>query len=190
MRRRRIQSRRPTASLGGAGSCERRAAHRRARPSVRRRGGAGAPGRPSASAPHGADRPATLTVVRSRWHQSRLLVALRRRRRPQRRRGAARAVPGHRRRPGRAPEDPEEFYDHQLVGLGRVDHRRARRWASSPRYPRHRPGPPRGPHPRRPRGAGPVRDRAGPGRRRAPADGSRSPTVPGLLTPLPESTEA
>jgi 16S rRNA processing protein RimM len=72
---------------------------------------------PGGSLPSGADRPATLTVRATRWHQSRLLVTFA----EVTDRTQAEAVRGllllstvdeH-----EAPEDPEEFYDHQLVGL-------------------------------------------------------------------------
>ena len=75
-----------------------------------------------AEAPAGADRrPASLTVSRARWHQSTLLVTFEEL--PDR--NAAEAARGtvlhatiaH----DETPEDPEEFYDHQLVGLDVVD---------------------------------------------------------------------
>lgn len=75
-----------------------------------------------AEAPAGADRrPASLTVARARWHQSTLLVTFEEL--PDR--NAAEAARGtvlhatiaH----DETPEDPEEFYDHQLVGLDVVD---------------------------------------------------------------------
>jgi 16S rRNA processing protein RimM len=72
---------------------------------------------PGGSTPHGPGRPTALTVRSTRWHQARLLVTFAEL--PDR--TAAEAVRGlvlvtdvpadeH-------PEDPEEFYDHQLVGL-------------------------------------------------------------------------
>jgi 16S rRNA processing protein RimM len=78
-----------------------------------------APGaRLRAEAPAGADRrPGTLTVVRTRRHQQRLLVTFE----EAEDRTAAEALRGlvlHATLPADAtPEDPEEFYDHQLVGL-------------------------------------------------------------------------
>ena len=75
-----------------------------------------------AQAPAGADRrPPTLTVARARWHQSSLLVAFEEL--PDR--NAAEAVRGtvlHATiSPDETPEDPDEYYDHQLVGLAVVD---------------------------------------------------------------------
>jgi 16S rRNA processing protein RimM len=75
-----------------------------------------------AEAPAGADRrPAALTVARARWHQSTLLVTFEEL--PDR--NAAEAARGtvlyatiaH----DEVPEDPDEFYDHQLEGLDVVD---------------------------------------------------------------------
>ena len=72
-----------------------------------------------------ADRPRS-PCGRARWHQDRLLVALR----GAADRTAAEAVRGpgaavaDGRTPGESPEDPEEFYDHQLVGLRGGHHRR------------------------------------------------------------------
>ena len=75
-----------------------------------------------AEAPAGADRrPASLTVARARWHQSTLLVTFE----ELADRNAAEAVRGtvlfamigH----DETPEDPEEYYDHQLIGLAVVD---------------------------------------------------------------------
>lgn len=63
----------------------------------------------------------TLTVARSRWHQSVLLVSFE----EVDGRDAAEAVRGlvlHTTLgPEDAPSDPEEFYDHQLVGLAAYD---------------------------------------------------------------------
>lgn len=75
-----------------------------------------------AQAPAGADRrPTSLTVARARWHQSTLLVTFT----ELEDRTAAEAVRGtvlHATlAPDEVPEDPEEFYDHQLVGLAVVD---------------------------------------------------------------------
>jgi 16S rRNA processing protein RimM len=72
---------------------------------------------PRGGAPHGADRPARLTVRQVRWHQDRLLVTfaeLADRNAAEAARGLVLVtdVPED-----EVPEDPEEFYDHQLVGL-------------------------------------------------------------------------
>ena len=80
----------------------------------RRRPGHEAPRGP---APTGAQRPQALTVKASRWHQDRLLVTfeeLADRTAAEAARGLVLLadVPEDAR-----PEDPEEFYDHQLVGL-------------------------------------------------------------------------
>ena len=72
---------------------------------------------PAGGAPHGPGRPAELTVVASRWHQSRLLVTfaeLRDRTQAEAARGLLLVVDVDL---AEKPEDPEEFYDHQLVGL-------------------------------------------------------------------------
>jgi 16S rRNA processing protein RimM len=75
-----------------------------------------------AQAPAGADRrPSTLTVARARWHQSTLLVTFE----EIEDRNAAEAVRGtvlhatlgH----DETPEDPDEYYDHQLIGLAVLD---------------------------------------------------------------------
>ena len=75
-----------------------------------------------AEAPAGADRrPATLTVARSRWHQSTLLVTFEElgdRNAAEAARGTVlHATIGH----DEVPDDPDEYYDHQLVGLDVVD---------------------------------------------------------------------
>ena len=75
-----------------------------------------------AEAPAGADRrPSTLTVSRARWHQSTLLVTFE----ELGDRNAAEAARGtvlHATiRHDEVPEDPDEYYDHQLVGLDVVD---------------------------------------------------------------------
>jgi 16S rRNA processing protein RimM len=72
---------------------------------------------PRGGAPHGPDRPAKLTVRTVRWHQDRLLVTfaeLTDRTTAEAARGLVLVtdVPED-----EVPEDPEEFYDHQLVGL-------------------------------------------------------------------------
>jgi 16S rRNA processing protein RimM len=75
-----------------------------------------------AQAPAGADRrPSTLTVARARWHQSTLLVAfdeLPDRNAAEAARGTVlHATLAH----DEVPDDPDEYYDHQLVGLEVVD---------------------------------------------------------------------
>lgn len=75
-----------------------------------------------AEAPAGADRrPSALTVSRARWHQGTLLVTFE----ELADRNAAEAVRGTLLHAtlGRdeVPEDPDEYYDHQLVGLDVVD---------------------------------------------------------------------
>ena len=75
-----------------------------------------------AGAPAGADRrPASLTVARARWHQSTLLVTFEElddRNAAEAARGTVlHATIG----PDDMPEDPDEYYDHQLVGLDVVD---------------------------------------------------------------------
>ncbi len=72
---------------------------------------------PSGTAPHGPGRPSALTVRATRWHQGRLLITfaeLGDRTQAETARGLmlVASVDGD-----EAPEDPEEFYDHQLVGL-------------------------------------------------------------------------
>jgi 16S rRNA processing protein RimM len=72
---------------------------------------------PRGGAPHGPGRPAALTIRALRWHQSRLLVTFEGvddRTAAETLRGLSLAV---RVDPGETPDDPEEFYDHQLVGL-------------------------------------------------------------------------
>jgi 16S rRNA processing protein RimM len=75
-----------------------------------------------AEAPAGADRrPSSLTVTRARWHQSTLLVTFEElgdRNAAEAARGTVlHATLAH----DETPEDPEEFYDHQLIGLDVVD---------------------------------------------------------------------
>lgn len=75
-----------------------------------------------AEAPAGAGRrPTSLTVARARWHQSTLLVTFEElgdRTAAEAVRGTVlHATIGH----DEVPEDPEEYYDHQLVGLAVVD---------------------------------------------------------------------
>jgi 16S rRNA processing protein RimM len=72
---------------------------------------------PRGSAPHGPGRPARLTVRSFRWHQGRLLVTFA----EVADRNAAEAARGlvlvAEVPEDEIPEDPEEFYDHQLIGL-------------------------------------------------------------------------
>jgi 16S rRNA processing protein RimM len=72
---------------------------------------------PRGTAPHGNDRPTSLTVRSTRWHQSRMLVTFA----EVDDRNHAEAVRGlllvATIDDTETPEDPEEFYDHQLVGL-------------------------------------------------------------------------
>src|SRR5690242_5205369 len=68
----------------------------------------------------GASGPATLTVAGSRWHSGRLLVRfeeLSDRDDAEGARGTLLAIPLD---PEESPADPDEFYDHQLVGLAVV----------------------------------------------------------------------
>ncbi len=63
------------------------------------------------------DVPATLSVATTRWHQGRLLVRFVEvpdRETAETVRGTELVVPVD---PDESPEDPEEYYDHQLVGL-------------------------------------------------------------------------
>jgi 16S rRNA processing protein RimM len=72
---------------------------------------------PQGGEPHGPGRPDALTVRSTRWHQSRLLVAFEElgdRNEAEAARGLLLAVEVD---PAELPEDPEEYYDHQLVGL-------------------------------------------------------------------------
>ena len=82
---------------------------------------------PRGDAPTGPDRPAVLTVSSSRWHQSRLLVTFA----EADDRTAAEALRGLSLvtdvDESDTPADPDEFYDHQLVGLRGGHHRRASR---------------------------------------------------------------
>jgi 16S rRNA processing protein RimM len=75
---------------------------------------------PQGDPPPGPDRPGTLTVASTRWHQSRLLVGfaeLADRTAAEQVRGLVLVTDVD---TAEAPEDPEEFYDHQLVGLAVV----------------------------------------------------------------------
>ncbi len=84
-------------------------------PVRRRRGAAGR----AAAGSHSAL--TVVTVARTRWHQSTLLATFEEI--PDR--NAAEAARGHpaprHPRPRRVPDDPDEFYDHQLVGLAAYD---------------------------------------------------------------------
>ena len=87
-----------------------------------------------AEAPAGADRrPSTLTVTRARWHQGTLLVTFE----ELADRNAAEAVRGTvlyaTLGQDEKPEDPDEYYDHQLIGLAVVDVDGVARWARSRR---------------------------------------------------------
>jgi 16S rRNA processing protein RimM len=76
---------------------------------------------PRGGAPHGPDRPARLTVASTRWHQSRLLVCfdgVAGRTAAEALRGLTLVVDVDL---GEQPDDPAEFYDHQLVGLAAED---------------------------------------------------------------------
>jgi len=72
---------------------------------------------PAGTAPHGPGRPARLTVDGIRWHQGRLLVRFA----EIGDRTAAESVRGlvlvAEVPDDEVPDDPEEFYDHQIVGL-------------------------------------------------------------------------
>ncbi|RNL79850.1 ribosome maturation factor RimM [Nocardioides marmorisolisilvae] len=68
----------------------------------------------------GAAGPSHLTVAGTRWHSGRLLVRFEEiadRNAAEEARGTLLAIPLD---PEERPEDPEEFYDHQLVGLAVV----------------------------------------------------------------------
>lgn len=70
----------------------------------------------AAARPNGSDRQ-TLTIKAARWHQDRLLVTFEQipdRNAAEAARGLVLSVTVD---PTELPEDPEEFYDHQLVGL-------------------------------------------------------------------------
>jgi len=72
---------------------------------------------PRGASPHGPGRPESLTVETVRWHQQRLLVRFEEipdRTAAEAARGLVLAVDVP---TDESPEDPEEFYDHQLVGL-------------------------------------------------------------------------
>lgn len=76
-----------------------------------------APGAIAAGPTQREARPTALTVRSTRWHQSRLLVTFEEvldRNTAEAVRGLLLAVDVD---PTEAPDDPEEFYDHQLVGL-------------------------------------------------------------------------
>ena len=72
---------------------------------------------PRGEEPHGTGRPHRLTVRGTRWHQSRLLVTFEEihdRTAAEAARGLLLAVEVA---DDETPEDPDEFYDHQLIGL-------------------------------------------------------------------------
>lgn len=72
---------------------------------------------PRGGAPHGAGRPTALTVRTTRWHQSRLLVTFEEiadRNQADEARGLLLVATIDK---FETPDDPDEFYDHQLVGL-------------------------------------------------------------------------
>lgn len=72
---------------------------------------------PRGAPPHGPDRPRKLTVRATRWHQSRLLVTFEEvadRTRAEAVRGLFLVTEVDE---DETPDDPEEYYDHQLVGL-------------------------------------------------------------------------
>lgn len=64
---------------------------------------------------------ASLTVARTRWHQGRLLVTFAELDDRTAAEGARGIVLHVEVDPAERPDDPEEFYDHQLVGLRAVD---------------------------------------------------------------------
>ena len=75
---------------------------------------------PQGAVPQGPDRPSSLTVRRTRWHQSRLLVTfaeLADRTAAERVHGLVLVTDVD---TAEVPADPDEFYDHQLVGLAAV----------------------------------------------------------------------
>jgi 16S rRNA processing protein RimM len=72
---------------------------------------------PKGGAPHGTGRPSSLTVRATRWHQSRLLVTfeeLADRTQAEAARGLVLLANVDQ---AESPEDPDEYYDHQLLGL-------------------------------------------------------------------------
>jgi 16S rRNA processing protein RimM len=75
---------------------------------------------PQGHEPHGPNRPAALTVRATRWHQSRLLVTFEQvadRTQAEAARGLVLVTDIDE---AEAPDDPDEYYDHQLVGLAVV----------------------------------------------------------------------
>ena len=72
---------------------------------------------PRGGAPHGTGRPTSLTVRSTRWHSSRLLLTFEEitdRNQAEAARGLVLLATIDE---DDVPEDPDEFYDHQLVGL-------------------------------------------------------------------------
>jgi 16S rRNA processing protein RimM len=72
---------------------------------------------PRGGVPHGPGRPTSLTVNAVRWHQSRLLVTFEEihdRNEAEAARGLVLLCSVDE---GETPDDPDEFYDHQLIGL-------------------------------------------------------------------------
>ena len=131
----------------------------------------------------------TLTVARSRWHQPTLLVTFE----ELADRNAAEAARGivlHATisTADESPEDPDEYYDHQLVGLAAHDldgtllgevtalvHGGAQDLLAHP-------------HARRPRHAGALRHARWCPRSTSPAAGSSSPTGPGWSRRCPRTS--
>ena len=72
---------------------------------------------PRGTAPQGGRGPAALTVRSTRWHQSRLLVRFEDVDDRTTAEGLRGLVLSTQVDADEAPEDPDEFYDHQLVGL-------------------------------------------------------------------------
>ena len=122
-----------------------------------------------------------VTVARTRWHQGVLLATFEEL--PDRNAAeAARGIVLHVTiDPAESPDDPDEFYDHQLVGLAAYDLDGAHLGEVPRPRARRRPGPADGAHAGRPRRAGAVRQGAGargrrgrrPRRHRRPAGAGR-----------------
>ena len=71
--------------------------------------------------PGSASPPASLTVRRTRWHQGRLLVTFEELGDRDAAEGARGIMLHTEVDPDERPDDPDEFYDHQLVGLAAYD---------------------------------------------------------------------